>query len=468
MLPESINDNLLDKKIACQGCKSAAEEDDCNTSVCGRCASAEGCDTSANGDCSHAEGCGSKALANCSHAEGSNTRASETNSHAEGCNTKAFGNCSHSEGSNTVTYSDSSHAEGINTKTKGNYSHAEGNNNEANGESSHAQGVSTKAEGYSSNSEGGYTTARGSYSHAEGYSTLVNSSYSHAEGYSTTVNGSYSHAEGIYTTATGSYSHAEGNSTLTEGYGSHAEGYSTAARAPYSHAEGYYTDTKSNAGAHIMGLYGDADTPYSWFLGGGTSSTRALAAKILYTGDAFIRNAWHAGGTGYAEMYGTLCGQAIDPGYFVTLEGECIRVANDTDQFILGVTSAQAGFVANSGELSSGSSFLTNAWNETLYEDVLIPEKIDKEGNIIEPVQVVKQPLLKTQSAVSNQAAAAYSTGSAGNLVTLLGQVLVLDDGTCVPNGYCKPNKEGIATASALGYKVMKRVSDNQILIFFR
>ena len=229
----------------------------------------------------------------------------------------------------------------------------------------------------------------------------------------------------------------------------------------------YYTDTKSTAGAHIMGIYGDADTPYSWFLGGGTSSTRALAAKILYTGDAYIRNAWHAGGTGYAEMYRTLCGQAIEPGYFVTLEGECIRIANDTDTFILGVTSALAGFVANSSELNQGNSYLTSAWNEILYEDVLLPEKTDKDGNIIEPLQVVKQPVLRMQSAVSSQAAT-YSSGSAGNLVTLLGQVLVLDDGTCVVNGYCQPNKDGIATASAQGYKVMKRISDNQILIFFR
>lgn len=441
-------------------------QDDCDTSVCGRCASAEGCNTSANGDCSHAEGCSSVALGNCSHAEGSNTRAAETNSHSEGCGTKAFGNCSHAEGSNTVTYADSSHTEGVNTKTRGNYAHAEGNSCEANGESSHAEGVGTKSEGYSSSSEGGYTIARGSYSHAEGYGTTVSGSYSHAEGYSTTVNGSYAHAEGLYTTATGSYSHAEGNSTLTEGYGSHAEGYSTAARAPYSHAEGYYTDTKSNIGSHIMGLYGDADTPYSWFLGGGTSGARALAAKILYTGEAYIRNSWNAGGAGYAEVYWS-CGQTIEPGYFVTLLGDSVNIATDTDSFILGVASAQAGFVSNSSELDPANSYMTSLWNEIQYENVLIPEKTDKDGNVVEPEQILKQPILRSQSAGTSRSAA-YASGGGNIQVTLLGQVPVLDDGTCTANGYCLPNKNGIATASGHGYRVMRRLSDNVILIFFR
>ncbi|OPX91399.1 MAG: hypothetical protein A4E52_00505 [Pelotomaculum sp. PtaB.Bin013] len=36
--------------------------------------------------------------------------------------------------------------------------------------------------------------------------------------------------------------------------------------------------------------------------------------------------------------------------------------------------------------------------------------------------------------------------------VGLVGQLLIRDDGTCRVNGYCKPNNEGIATASSIGY----------------
>lgn len=481
----SANDDRIDESLMIR-----AADDECGTTVCGSCADAEGCNTSALGSCSHAEGCSSKSIGDCSHAEGYSTRAMESNSHSEGSGTKATGANSHSEGINTSTLADNSHTEGNNTKTIGNSSHAEGVSTSAYADYSHSEGGSTNARGNYSHAEGYATTVNGSYSHAEGYSTVVNSAYSHGEGYGTTVNGSYSHAEGYSTTvngsishgegygtivngtyahaegygstASGSYSHSEGYQTLTEGYSAHAEGYGTAARAPYSHAEGYYTDTKANQGAQILGIYGEADTPYSWFLGGGSGTgAKALAAKILYTGDGYIRNAWHSGKTGYSEVFCTNCGQAVDPGYFVTLDGVSIRKANAMDRFILGVTSAAPGFVA--GDPTLGGNLLTGSWNETVYDDAVISVKTEgEEGKVSEEKQTLKMPLL-SKSAVS-------LTDSGGTPVILLGQVLVYDDGTCVPNQYCLPNNDGVATAASfsVGFRVMKRVSDNQILILFR
>lgn len=52
--------------------------------------------------------------------------------------------------------------------------------------------------------------------------------------------------------------------------------------------------------------------------------------------------------------------------------------------------------------------------------------------------------------------------------VGLIGKILVRDDGTCQVNSYCRPNNEGIATATTNGYRVMKRTGPNQILILFR
>lgn len=55
--------------------------------------------------------------------------------------------------------------------------------------------------------------------------------------------------------------------------------------------------------------------------------------------------------------------------------------------------------------------------------------------------------------------------------VTFKGKARVYDDGTCVPGGYCKPGKfedltkAGYATKSDGGYYVIKRISDNVILI---
>lgn len=435
---EDVKDNKTNNG-SCKEYNGITADNDCNTTQCGRCAGADGCNTKAFGECSH----------------------------SEGCSTKAMGDCSHAEGSSTIAYSDSSHVEGLNTKTRGLYSHAEGNASEANGDNSHAQGINTRAEGYASFSTGGYTTARGNYSHTEGYNTTSTGNYSHAEGYYTTTTGSYSHAEGYNTNTTGGYSHAEGIYTLAADYAAHAEGYSTCARAPFSHAEGYYTDTKSNPGAHIMGMYGDADTPYSWFLAGGSYDSRALAAKILYTGDAYIKNAWQAGGTGYAEMYKPFCGELIAPGYFVTLDGEFIKIASDNDKFILGVATVSSGFVANSPELGGRENYLLDNWGNPLYEEVLIQATKDEDGNVLVPEQILRQPIQRVKSAGPNL----YTTSVKNDALTsvvLLGQVLVSDDGTCTVNGYCLPNENGIATASPTGYRVMKRISDNQILIFFR
>lgn len=465
------------------------QEEECGTQECGNCSDAEGCSTKAFGDCSHAEGSSTNAFGTGTHAEGSSTKAYGDYSHAEGVSTSAYGNYSHAEGNGTAAYAANSHTEGSSTKTRGASAHAEGVSSEANGDYSHAEGVQTKADGYASMTIGGYTNAKGSYSHAEGYSTTAAGSYAHSEGYVTNSNGSYSHAEGYSntsdnsaahaegayntakgsishaegysTTASGSYAHTEGYSTVAEGTAAHAEGGLTAARGAYSHAEGYNTDTKSYTGSHIMGLYGDADENYSWFLGGGTSNNRALAAKISYTGNAYIKNTWNSGGVNYAEMFSAGC-EAIAPGYFVTLNGEALRVANDCDEFLLGVTTDVPGFVANSMVLSQGQNYLAGNRAAAPGEEVkIIPEVKDKDGAVLIPEQSIKAP---ATTALGQPAA----LGTQFSAVAILGQVVVNDDGTCQVNGYCMPNQDGIATETKAGYRVMKRISDNQVLILFR
>ncbi|MGM0878165.1 MAG: peptidase G2 autoproteolytic cleavage domain-containing protein [Bacillota bacterium] len=52
--------------------------------------------------------------------------------------------------------------------------------------------------------------------------------------------------------------------------------------------------------------------------------------------------------------------------------------------------------------------------------------------------------------------------------VGLVGKLLVRNDGTALVNGYCKPNNEGIATAADYGYRVMKRMGPNQILVLVK
>ena len=54
--------------------------------------------------------------------------------------------------------------------------------------------------------------------------------------------------------------------------------------------------------------------------------------------------------------------------------------------------------------------------------------------------------------------------------VGVLGKLHLRDDGTCVPGGYAKASDNGIATLSIerTNIRVMKRLSDNIILVFMK
>ncbi|MFC6602911.1 peptidase G2 autoproteolytic cleavage domain-containing protein [Ectobacillus funiculus] len=261
------------------------------------------------------------------------------------------------------------------TTASGFASHAEGGETIASGNRSHAEGNGTTASGSFSHAEGFGTTASGIASHAEGSSTTASGQNSHAEGNSTIASGGASHAEGFGTTASGQNSHAEGNGTTASAAFSHAEGFETIADANYSHAEGNSTSTGGLNGVHIMGRFGDAnDLSFSWYLANGTSPTnKGIAAKILQTGAAFADIGWFGGGADYAEMFETVDGNPIETGYFVTLDGKKIRKANERDDYILGITSANPVVLGDSAELRWEKKFQTDEWGRILYHDVIIP-----------------------------------------------------------------------------------------------
>jgi len=50
----------------------------------------------------------------------------------------------------------------------------------------------------------------------------------------------------------------------------------------------------------------------------------------------------------------------------------------------------------------------------------------------------------------------------------MMGKLAVRDDGSCQPNGFCRPNGEGIAMAAEAGFSVMKRLADNRIQIVMK
>jgi trimeric autotransporter adhesin len=331
-----------------------------------------------------------------------------------------------------------------------------------------AEGYNTVASGIASHAEGTSTTASGEWSHAEGSNTKAIGSCAHAEGVLTKAMGTASHVEGYEASTVGIASHGEGIKTNTSGRGSHAEGLSTSSSGDFSHAEGIGTDTNWMEGAHIMGSYGDALDPYSWHLANGTSPTeKSLAARISRDGSAAVDGGWITGGFGYAELFETLDGQHIDCGYFVTVQGRRVRRANNQDKYILGVTSAAPAVMGNGGEFRWKNKYLTDEWGEVQYREAIIPAVTDEKGNIIVPEHKEEQPVLNPRFD-KNQSYIPRLDRDEWVPVTLIGQVLTRDDGTCVENGYCIVNERGIATTAPRGYRVLERTGPNQILILLK
>ncbi|WP_238652046.1 peptidase G2 autoproteolytic cleavage domain-containing protein [Paenibacillus piscarius] len=415
----------------------------------------EGCNQNASGACSHAEGNSTTASGFASHAEGSQTTASASAAHAEGYQTLAVLDTSHAEGYATLASGPAAHAEGYNTYAINDSAHAEGGLTVASGTQSHAEGAQTTASGVASHAEGNQSTASGVYSHSEGYLTVAAGPAAHAEGFSTQANGLSSHAEGSFTEANANYSHAEGVSTIAGAQSSHAEGNSTVVLE--EHFE-----------AHIMGINGQTVYPASWHLANGTPGNPDLAAVLQgSTGNLYLQGTVISPGADYAEMFETVDGLPIEPGYFVTTVGERVRKATPADNYILGVVSAKPSVLGDASPLNWKGKYEKDEWGRVKYEDRVVEAVTDGEGNVLAPAHTLKAAVIHPQFD-SSQTYVSRMDRPEWVAVGTMGKLLVRDDGTCQVNGFCLPGEDGVATASVEGYRVLARTAPNQIKIYVK
>ncbi len=170
---------------------------------------------------------------------------------------------------------------------------------------------------------------------------------------------------------------------------------------------------------------------------------------------------------GYAEMFETADGEPIDCGYFVTLNGRKVRIANERDKFILGVTTATPTILGNNGDVRWKNKYLTDEWGRMLYEEVLVPAMHGEDGNVCIPEHIEKKPIINPEWDKRRQYMPRVLRPE-WVAVGILGQILVRDNGTCRENGYCVPNEQGIATVALRGYRVLERRAPNQVLILLR
>jgi hypothetical protein len=477
----------------------------------GGAAVALGYNTTAIGTYSLAEGISTNAAAWATHAEGSETTAAGTAAHAEGGGCEAYGRNAHAEGSGTRAYAASSHAEGSTTKagsviesgegestTGGNCSHAEGAYSEAVTFASHAEGSETKTGGTAAHAEGTQTLAGGRSAHAEGTETKAYTSHCHAEGYRTIAGligdtdeesdespsgGKCSHAEGSYAEATGWASHAEGSYTKAIGLASHAEGEKTEAFGRASHAAGWATKAhndyqtaigkfnKASDAANNLKLQDDA-----FIVGNGSASTPANALRITFEGQIYSAKTAITDGADYAEMFEWQDGNPAGEdrrGYFVTLAGEHIRKAASADGYILGVVSAVPTVIGDASGCGWHDMYLRDEWGDIVYEwadeERDVPETDPETGEERMRAETIRVQRAKVNPGYDPSKPYLPRNGrKEWSAVGMMGKLAVRDDGTCQPDGFCRPNGEGIATAAETGYRVMKRLDENRVRILMK
>ena len=328
-----------------------------------------------------------------------------------------------------------------------------------------------------STAEGYNTTASGVASHAEGQNTTASGNYSHAEGNGITASGADSHAEGYSTTASGADSHAEGVVTTASGECSHAEGYSTTASCNNSHASGHFNADMVTGGTE-RNTVGTA-----FVIGNGTSGTvKSNAFSVMFDGTVKAKSTITASTTAdYAEFFEWLDGNPNEEdrvGYFVTMDGDKIKIANSDDGYILGVVSGEP-FVLGNGDCDTWNGmFLHDEFRRTVYEPApKIEEILDDEGNPTGEFEEIEgefegtRPKLNpkydhTQTYISRFDRPEWAP------VGMLGVLAVRHDGTAKVNDYVTVADGGIATAcdknTENSYRVIKANSDSVVEIIFR
>ena len=303
--------------------------------------------------------------------------------------------------------------------------------------------------------------------------------------------GSYSTAEGYHTTASALYSHAEGTGTIASANGCHAEGCATTASDHYSHAEGISTNATnyaSHAGGHYNAVMTNGGNPSNttgtaFVIGNGTSSTTlSNAFSVQYSGIVKAKSTITASTTAdYAEFFEWLDENPDEEdrvGYFVTLDGDKIRIATNEDDYILGVVSGEP-FVLGNGDCDTWNGmFLRDEFRRTIYEPApKMVEVLDSDGNPTGEFEEVEgefegtRPKLNpeydhTQPYISRFDRKEWAP------IGMLGVLAVRHDGTAQVNGYVTVNTDGIATAcdknAENSYRVIKANSDTVVEIIFR
>ncbi|MNV56450.1 hypothetical protein D3C71_1487340 [compost metagenome] len=229
-------------------------------------------------------------------------------------------------------------------------------------------------------------------------------------------------------------------------------------------------------------------------IGNGTStSVLGNAFRVTFEGQAYGAAAYNSTGADYAEFFEWADGNPNSEdrvGRFVSLNGDKIRLTTSTDDYIVGVVSANPSVIGDSYNDDWNNKFIVDEWGRTQYHEVTVPAeyyvihqpaeyKTDNNGEVVlvkeaydkrvevAPERIEVQPMYNPEWNPSMEYIGREKRKE-WSAIGMVGKLLVRDDGTCEIDSYCKSNDDGIATISESGYRVMKRISRNIIQILIK
>lgn len=318
--------------------------------------------------------------------------------------------------------------------------------------------------------------------------------------------GQYSTAEGLDNSPLGSFDHCGGYNcetfARTNDYPAFASGYFCKAKGTCSFALGYMCESnKDNAisiGSRckankitsicigdsitsdserqfVIGYYNAKhENDGSMFIIGDSAFSYSNSFRVTDTA-VFGKGAYNTSGADYAEFFEWEDGNANDEdrrGYFVTVVGNKIRIAQKDDEYILGVISATPVVIGNSDPDNWHKRFIKDEFGEPLViypeREILVPPDENKDEYRYEKRRVKEYVLNPDFDDSLETSYSPRAERKEWSPVGMLGQLLVRDDGTCEINGYCGVSDGGIAAASDSGWRVIERINDHLVKILFR
>lgn len=179
---------------------------------------------------------------------------------------------------------------------------------------------------------------------------------------------------------------------------------------------------------------------------------RSNAFRVTADGQVLGTQAYAASGADFAECFEWADGNPDNEdrrGRFVTLDGEKIRLATADDEYILGAVSATPTVIGDAHTDDWHGKYVTDVFGARVLENGAwkLTEDFEEEQDT---------------NYTSRLKRAEWAA------VGLVGKLIVVDDGTCQVNGYCKPSGNGIATAAETGFRVMARMDDTHIKVLIK